>query len=173
MKTKFLFMMIAAAAMVFAGCSKDDDENEETTFYAATTQTWTFGNQTWSDAIQMPDCNKEAFEDSDTAPQGRSYTSGGKTYYYYNWVYVSANKDKMCPSPWRVPSSSDMEALLDGEVIDKVNAWGFGGYAYSGSVHLVETQAYYWNNATGYYWYGYGNEIDVSLSHGFQVRCVK
>jgi hypothetical protein len=29
--------------------------------YAASTQTWTFGEQIWSDAIHIPECNKTDF----------------------------------------------------------------------------------------------------------------
>jgi hypothetical protein len=174
-KILFISMIIAAAAITFAGCKKedDDDESAKTPLHAASTRTWAFAGLTWSDAIQMPDCNDETFENSETSPQGRSYTSGGKTYYYYNWAYVNANKAKMCPSPWRVPTSSDMDALLEGDANDHANAWGFGGYAYGSSVYLVEKHAYHWNSTGGYHWYGYGDMIDLTLSHGLQVRCVK
>lgn len=174
-KILFISMIIAAAAIAFAGCKKDEEEDEsaKTPPHAASTQTWTFGTQTWSDAIQMPDCNDGTFENSETVPQGRSYTSGGKTYYYYNWAYVNANKNTMCLSPWRVPTKSDIDVLMEGEVEDHANAWGFGGYAYGSSVYLVNRQAYIWYSSGGYYWYGYDNQIDATLSHGMQVRCVK
>jgi hypothetical protein len=165
---KNLFFMMIAAAIAFAGCNKNDDETPP---LAATTQTWTFGEQTWSDAIHCPECNKETFEDSYTEPQCRSYTENGKTWYYYNWAYVNTNKNTMCPDPWRVPIKEDFEMLISNtNAATLTAAWGYGG---SSSECDVSSQAYYWNNATGYYWYGYGNEIDVSTSHGFQVRCVK
>jgi hypothetical protein len=45
--------------------------------YAASAQTWTFGNQTWSDAIHMPGCNKESLIDL-YDPDCCSYTTDGK-----------------------------------------------------------------------------------------------
>jgi hypothetical protein len=177
MKTKFLFMMIAAATMVFSGCSKDDDESAKTPPYAATTQTWTFGDQTWSDAIQMPDCNKEAFEDSETVSQGRSYTSGGKAYYYYNWAYVNANKNKLCPSPWRVPTALDFGVLVSYNILSTVaDAWGTGGYAIGSSIKDVSSSAYFWSSEVGghYYYYYLGEYADdLTKAAGMQVRCVK
>jgi hypothetical protein len=62
--------------------------------HAASDQTWVFGNQTWSDIIQMPGCNKVTFEISDDSPQCRSRrTILGETRYYYNWKYVSLHKE--------------------------------------------------------------------------------
>jgi hypothetical protein len=188
MKTKILFLMVAAAIMV-VGCKDSDDEENEganTLPYAATTQTWTFGDQTWSDAIQCPECNKETFENSYTEPHCRSYTENGKTWYYYNWAYVKQNAATLCPSPWRVPSRSDFEILANNTWASAlIDAWGYGGDAYSSSIVNSGSYAYYWSS-TGYengfdYAYsllyrtnGYVNPQNTAYKYyGLQVRCVK
>jgi uncharacterized protein (TIGR02145 family) len=84
--------------------------------YAASTQTWTIvhqtGNQTWSDVINIPECNKQGTHSCDIyEPICRSYTANGITSYYYNWQYVTENYNKLCPMPWRVPSAADFVAL--------------------------------------------------------------
>jgi hypothetical protein len=79
--------------------------------YAASTKTWTVGSQIWSDVINIPECDHDAFTNSNTDPYCRSYTTNGKKYYYYNWPYVNANNKTLCPSPWRVPSGDDYIAL--------------------------------------------------------------
>jgi hypothetical protein len=45
--------------------------------HAASTATWVIGDQTWSDAIHIPACDKKDFKESETAPRCRSYTSAG------------------------------------------------------------------------------------------------
>jgi hypothetical protein len=47
---------------------------QDTPRYAASTKTWVFGYQIWSDAIQIPSCNKSSFKVSFTEPDCRSYT---------------------------------------------------------------------------------------------------
>jgi hypothetical protein len=186
MKNSLFLTMIAAMAIAFAGCNKDDNESAKTPPLAATTQTWTFGDQTWSDAIHCPECNKETFEESYTAPQCRSYTESGKTFYYYNWAYVDANKNKMCPSPWRVPTKEDFEILANNTTTSALtDAWGYGGFVYDdGSVYAVSRQFHYWSSTddSRYYTHAYFFCIDVSGSispsndykdSGKQVRCVK
>jgi hypothetical protein len=154
-------------------------------FYAASARTWTFGNQTWSDAIHMPECDKTKFRKNETVPQCRSYTSFGNTYYYYNWAYVNANKSKMCPSPWRVPTYKDFKTLENNTVSSTlINAWGYSGEVdEDGSVFFMDIGDYWSStrvsNRTShahYIFYGNGfiNTDNHALKYfGFQVRCVK
>jgi uncharacterized protein (TIGR02145 family) len=176
--------------LAFAGCKKDEDKSADIPPLAASTQTWTFGDQIWSDAIQCPECDKETLEDSYTEPQCRSYADleSGKTFYYYNWPHVNQNATNMCPSPWRVPTKDDFEALvaqLGGNTEAAAgklrHAWGYGGYAYSSSVDLVSSDAYIWTTtkggvydaySLGYYWVCPGVNYNTRR-YGFQVRCVK
>jgi hypothetical protein len=152
--------------------------------YAASTHTWTFDNQTWSDAIQIPECNKNDFEAHWTEPRCRSYTSGTNTWYYYNWPYVDANKSTMCPSPWRVPGQGDFAALTNNTTYDVlINAWGLGGYANGTSMSDVSTEATYWSTLS---YGGDDSRAHIMAYHssnlymtntyknfGLQVRCVQ
>jgi hypothetical protein len=151
--------------------------------HAASTHTWTFGEQTWSDAIHIPECNKADFTKSDTEPQCRSYTEEGKVWYYYNWAYVNQNAAALCPSPWRVPSKADFGKLIsksNGNTL--INDWVYGGYANGSSMNEMSTSAYYWSStetdsscAHSVLYYGsYVRPQDTTYkTNGFQVRCVK
>jgi uncharacterized protein (TIGR02145 family) len=169
--------------------------------YAASTQTWTVGNQMWSDAIHVPDCNKSSFTTSNTEPHCRSYTSGTNTWYYYNWAYVNSRAALLCPSPWRAPTAEDfctLDKSLSGASscpsrtmsAQQVNAtyvlaWGgsYGGYYNSsGTLRNQDTYAYYWSSRALDSSYAYGLEYVSSYvfpqgtyfkPYGFQVRCVK
>jgi uncharacterized protein (TIGR02145 family) len=179
---KHLFLMIAAATMVaFVGCDKN--ENVATPPLIASTQTWTFGDQTWSDAIQCPECNKETFEDSYTNPQYRSYTEDGKTWYYYNWAYVDANREEMCPSPWRVPTKEDFDVLVSNTTHSVlISTWGYGGGTSGWLNGAVGTGsfAHYWSStdsgigACSLHYDSYDLDVgNYDYYLGFQVRCVK
>jgi hypothetical protein len=180
MKKKFTLMI--AAAIAFTACSKDDDsDDKKMPPHAASTQTWTFGERIWSDAIHMPDCNKEDF-DGETPdapkPDGRSYTSGGKTYYYYSWLYVDAHKATMCPLPWRVPTSQDFDNFTSSPE-ELMAAWGLSGYADGSSIRNHGRISYYWldddDDFLHAFRFGYGEDtmVEIEYSYGFQVRCVK
>lgn len=179
-------MMIAAVALTFAGCKKDDvAEKIDIPPYAASTKTWTFGSSTltWSDAIHCHECDRESFTESYTDPQCRSYTSGTTTWYYYNWPYVDVNKEKLCPSPWRVPSWEDFLELMGNTSASRLIAeWGYGGYADGSSMSNVSTVAYYWSSTEdrtdhAYYLYYYSSLIPTESYYnehfGYQIRCVK
>ncbi|MDR3367435.1 MAG: hypothetical protein LBO71_10790, partial [Prevotellaceae bacterium] len=151
--------------------------------HAASTQTWTFGNQTWSDAIQIPSCNQTTFVGNFIGPQCRSYTSGINTWYYYNWKYVDDNKSTLCPSPWHVPNQGDIAALVANTDSDLLHTWGYGGHATGNSMFGESTQAYYWTLSTygpdasqayiGAYENGSMYQSNISKDLGLQVRCVK
>jgi hypothetical protein len=151
--------------------------------YAASTQTWTFGAQTWSDAIRIPECDKESFTSDYNNPQCRSYTEGANTWYYYNWPYVNANKGTLCPSPWRVPSREDFDALVSNTTYSALSsAWGYGGYTIS-SLNNVSVTAYHWSstesssNITYAHFLRYGSDnlyvTTLYKDAGMQVRCVR
>jgi hypothetical protein len=196
----FFWGSVLLIAIVFAGCKKttDDDttsdaddvydvvyEDVDTPLHAASKTTWTFGSSTltWSDVIQCPECNRPDFEDNYTEPQCCSHAEeGAETRYYYNWAYVNANAATLCPSPWRVPTSSDFSALTSNTSYSTlINIWGYGGYAFSTAMMSVGTSADYWS-ATTYdsdnaYHLKYDEDYLYVISglkrRGFQVRCVK
>jgi hypothetical protein len=160
--------------------------------HIATTQTWTLGNQTWSDRILCPECNKETFEDSYTDPQCHSYTESGKTFYYYNWSFVNTDQAAMCPAPWRVPTLQDFDALVGiTDVATLISDWNYGGHASGGGVDAMG--ASYWSlsesnandkNAHSLFFFSDMPFVDggmpfmeniflFSKNYGMQVRCVK
>ncbi|MDR3351395.1 MAG: fibrobacter succinogenes major paralogous domain-containing protein, partial [Prevotellaceae bacterium] len=153
-------------------------------FAAASTQTWTFGASTlvWSDAIHIPECNKDAFEISPTEPQCRSYTEGANTWYYYNWAHVNQHATILCPSPWRVPTKDDFDVLAgatDGATLG--SEWGLAGFAHGGSMLNVGSDGNYWSSTksgiNSAYYMGFStSNANTGTTHkyyGFQVRCVQ
>ncbi|MDR3180512.1 MAG: fibrobacter succinogenes major paralogous domain-containing protein, partial [Prevotellaceae bacterium] len=150
----------------------------------ASTRTWAFGGQTWSDAIHVPGCNKTSFTNSYTGPQCRSYTKNGKTRYYYNWAYVNINKNRLCPLPWRVPTKNDLDSLV-GNTSDEafIAAWGYGGFIESDVIYDEHSYAYYWSFtmvssyiSNAYYLLYPSRNMRVRAYDkrlGFQVRCLR
>jgi hypothetical protein len=104
---KKILLLSFAALLIAGGCHAQ----VKTPPHAASTRTWTYGNQVWSDAIRMPECDKSDFILSNTSPDCRKKALGGGTWYYYNWSYVKVKASKLCPSPWRVPSLDDLKIL--------------------------------------------------------------
>ncbi|MDR2801900.1 MAG: fibrobacter succinogenes major paralogous domain-containing protein [Prevotellaceae bacterium] len=152
--------------------------------HAASTKTWTFGEQTWSDAIQIPECNKKSFEESDTEPDCRSYTDAkGNTYYYYNWPYVNTKAARLCPAPWRVPSQADFYILSHAPTADMlVSAWGLSGNAYGNTMHNVGSFGIYWSSTeissdyayAQYYISSFGAPPNgTTKQYGLSLRCVR
>jgi hypothetical protein len=155
---------------------------QSTPYYAASTNTWVYGEQIWSDAIHVsPECDKTTFTSSTTDPQCRSYTTD--TWYYYNWVYVDENKETMCPAPWRVPTLTDFNTLISNANYSMLGAdWGYGG---DGRGYDVNGGFWYWSStiypddaAQRYYLYAPSSSRGLYTDHVttnyiFQVRCVK
>jgi hypothetical protein len=173
---KKLLLLSFAILLITGKC------HAQTPPHAASTQTWTFGDQVWSDAIRIPECNKASFSNSEYTPECRSYTSGSETWYYYNWAYVDANKHTLCPSPWRVPSENDYQILVLNTTLNTlINAWALSGYASGSSADNVGESAYYWSSTEdgttfAYDLYcdsGYLYVSNTGKDNGFRVRCVR
>jgi hypothetical protein len=181
-------LLLSFAALLLAGGCGEVEEGSETPPYAASKLTRTFGDLIWSDAIWIPECNKPDFEESDfyyPVQDCRSFTpsNSSKAWYYYNWYYVSANKDRMCPSPWRVPSREDLESLQSATSPRELSqVWGLSGRANGSAMEDVNELSYYWSstangsaNAYDLYYYN-GGTLGVGSSYryyGYQVRCVR
>ena len=100
--------------------------------YAASNNVWVFGSQTWSDVIQIPECDVEWTRSSDTEPICYRNTSH---YWYnnnycsydeivYNFPYVQGYKSYLCNSQWRVPTRSDLQTLVANFTVYQVyNSW--------------------------------------------------
>ena len=150
----------------------------------ASTQTWTYGTQTWSDRIvaDVTNCTKTQSLTTSNANATQYKVSGNR--YYYTWTCAYNNRYLFCPSPWRLPTRDDFTALI-GAVTNTtlVNDWGLGGNANGGSMYNT-SYGYYWSS-TEYstishaYLLNYSNNNTLSASNyhlkynGFQVRCVK
>jgi len=145
-----------------------------------TDQTWTVGNQIWSDLVTATDCNKTDFD-------GGVYDSISEDWYYnidcrsnpnqkgdlFSWRAVNELKKELCPAPWRVPDTADFRDLdialggtgnhhdIDTTMIQLnkyINIWGatFGGYCCrDGSLYGLDFIGKYWSqsdNSTNEYW---------------------
>jgi len=68
--------------------------------------------QEWSDYLAYPADKPSswgvAMVDEGTEGDGFYMKHPDKQYYMYNWYYVVQNQDKLCPSPWRVPTKQDI-----------------------------------------------------------------
>jgi uncharacterized protein (TIGR02145 family) len=169
---------------------------------AASTKTWVIvGNgitQTWSDNINVPACNISSFSNSSTVPQCRSATYNSVLNFYYNWSYVNANKNTMCPSPWRVPTANDLMILDlalggDGQNRQTDKSWinqkyniEWGNYHVGaiipnsvvglGRQHMWSADACEGNARYMYYGVAEGivnTHICITRTEGHGVRCVR
>jgi predicted small lipoprotein YifL len=150
--------------------------------FAASTLTWALREQTWSDAIRLPECNKDDFDGgAGDAPRAdcRSYTHGGKTFYYYSSPYVIAQAGRLCPAPWRVPTKEDFQQLQYGgfTASNLVDLWGYGGRAENSGIEAVDMQGMYYSADGTVLTFNSGaalNIYEVSwASYGAQVRCLR
>jgi hypothetical protein len=178
---KKLLLLSFAALLIAGNCYA------QTPPRAASTQTWTFGEQVWSDAIRMPRCDKSDFIESYTFPDCRSYTDGNSTWYYYNWAYVEVNKKWLCPAPWRVPTKDDFEVLIGNTTPNSlIEAWGLPGivyFDYKDEMRMlyVEERGRNWSMTDYSYWESYAIEWGeeglqvraLGKMRGLQVRCVR
>jgi hypothetical protein len=161
--------------------------------YAASNKAWLIDGyaKVWSDAIQMPECNKASFANSETTPQCRSFEINGKTFYYYNQQYVKANYSRMCPSPWSM-------RIWDGSVYGESGRhpaletaaalWGYGGYAQGSGIATASgmflTNDSWFSGSCNHEHYlaqqflvlrtdGYYTNYSCREWRGLEVRCVK
>ncbi|MDR1405670.1 MAG: fibrobacter succinogenes major paralogous domain-containing protein [Prevotellaceae bacterium] len=132
--------------------------------HAATARTWEIAGrnytQTWSDHIDMPACDKTAFDPgTEKRPKADCRHSPGD-HFLYTWRYVAGHASELCPSPWRVPAKSDfirLDKALGGSGVNLQYSeelagmyLAFWGGAYSGSRDTAEyndggREACYWS----------------------------
>jgi uncharacterized protein (TIGR02145 family) len=167
--------------------------------HAASKKKWFIqGNgitQIWSDAIEVPACNKLTFEGTSADCRNNPGYRG----YLYSWLYVSNNAAMLCPAPWKVPAREDFIALdqalrnADGSGSDAehaakyISVWGgiYGGFVGTTIDRVYEIGSYadYWSSTvqedgTNVYRLsvrktGYVNPQDIrDKRYGLQVRCV-
>jgi hypothetical protein len=142
----------------------------------------TAGSLTLSNALRtvVPGCTATNSLSSNSTPPAQ-YVDYTMSYgFYYNGTCVKNNKSLLCPSPWRLPTRTDTEALITWSgCCNLYNAFGTKGYWNINN--LVET------NAAGYIWVENGASDLGSLrwvmndtywyymsdASGIQIRCVK
>jgi hypothetical protein len=150
--------------------------------------TWSCGSQIWSGALRNPaGCSQQTSLSTSSPPPAQYYDRGSTYGYYYNWTCVSSSTATLCPSPWRVPTKSDFDALVTcaggnnsagGQTM--IGAWGTTGLV-SGS-DAVNISIGYIAGAptqTSSEWITLGYSIhgvqttQVAPFYGVQVRCVR
>jgi uncharacterized protein (TIGR02145 family) len=133
----------------------------------ATTQTWTIGSQTWSDAVQTVDCsNSSSFNGGDWVSSSFNIdcrSNPGQKGDLFSWRAVSEVAE-LCPEGWRVPTAEDFKNLDIAMGGTGENRWGEGyaqfvtdnyigrwGGAYGGScaadgtINSQRSSAAYWS----------------------------
>jgi hypothetical protein len=151
----------------------------------AGTATWTFCSQVWSGALRQAVAGCASMTTLSTAlpppAQYRVYdaTSG----YFYNWTCVNENAETMCPSPWRVPTKTDLETLNNCTAAKIIPAdWGLNGTADGSSIVNRGSNSNYWSNTTerlnvawrmGVTSYGPGGLSETYQYMGMEIHCVK
>jgi hypothetical protein len=155
---------------------------------AASTVTWVLGNLTWSDVLKRTpqgcSFNYEGLPHEDN-PQARyqlGYANGG---WFYNWLCLKANMEYLCMPPWRIPTYSDVYALLYyTDKTQRYTAFGLGGFAGASGQTNGDVYGYMWNSESiisGVYanmvrWsqQNYDEEFENHhMSDGAMVRCVR
>jgi uncharacterized protein (TIGR02145 family) len=159
------------------------------------------GSQQWSGPRSVPaDCTPTTYMVTTNPPATAYYSSTGLypgSGYLYNWKCVNEHAEKLCPSPWRVPTRDDF-CDLDKELFSTstctnrngtpsvyVTAWGgvYGGSVSGSSVGYPGSDANYWSSTVSSNTYAYrllfstGGTIQPqgtqTKNRGLQVRCVK
>jgi hypothetical protein len=157
---------------------------------AASTQTWTFGAQRWSDKLECTPSNcASTLSLSDEYPPppdlaAQYAVSAGR--YYYNWLCVDVARSDMCPSPWRVPTQTDLNTLRSNTTPSALaSIWGYGGVLTGSTIDNESSRGYYWSSTES-------TSISIAAMHmqvissdtylyigamnkgfGAQVRCVR
>ncbi|MDR2906593.1 MAG: hypothetical protein LBU91_01210 [Bacteroidales bacterium] len=133
------------------GCNTDTPGwgNELGTVSFATDETWTVGNQVWSDAVQTTNCSNRTTYNGRAEGDFNADCRSNPSYKgdLFSWCAVSRYEDILCPDEWRVPTVND---FID---LDKAFG-GSGGYSQMGPAHRDK----YLNNLGSVY----GGFCDIS-----------
>lgn len=91
-----------------------------------TAETWSLGNQIWSDAVMASNCQKETYQGGGgNADCSRNPNYGD----LFSWCAVVRFEKELCPSPWRVPTKEDfinLDKTLGGTGENRDGAWRSG-----------------------------------------------
>jgi uncharacterized protein (TIGR02145 family) len=164
----------------------------------AGTGLWVYGSQIWSGTLRNPaGCLSASSLSNSQPPTDAQYRDYSTSYgYYYNWTCVNTYDSTLCPSPWRVPTQSDVQTLVScltsGATLNLNNAWlnnawGLSGNAHNNYISNVGSIGFYWSstkvdNTRAYSLYhGFNSTLNSYflnvgpnfMSLGFPVRCVR
>ena len=156
-----------------------------------TSQTWTIGDQTWSDVVMATGCKKTTFDGGNDYLGFKADCRQNSGYGdLFSWEAVNMYKHQLCPEPWRVPTiqdfvdldiglggmGRDLVTIYDANTIPYINEnyirrWGgtLGGVSLSdfdgtSSVYGRGKEASYWSQSEGDEYMG-RNETDAFILH--------
>ena len=106
-------------------------ESLGTVFWGGSTdiegQTWTIGNQVWSDAVSASNCDKTDYAGGGTGNFNADCRNATNAFHghYFSWCAVIRFRDELCPAPWRVPIVQDfidLDITLGGTGVNRYGA---------------------------------------------------
>ncbi len=126
-----------------------------------TNQTWTIGDQEWSDVVIASGCEKEDYKGESEQGYLADCYQDSTHGIVFSWEAVNRYKTRLCPTPWRVPTKDEFIALdkalggagnnreEDDVVRDRyLKDWG-GSYGYCLLSAEVIQCAYFWSQSEG------------------------
>ena len=163
----------------------------------ATSETWTVGSQTWSDAVQTSYCGGITTSEYNVHVPCRSNPGYKGDLFMPYAVYKYQNI--ICPEGWRVPTAqdfTDLDIALGGSGSGQQNSaalrdkyldtWGgaYGGYCSEsyGELNNQGLEAHYWSQTEDIYGYGYYSLLfrsdgvvypNIAGISGYSLRCVR
>jgi hypothetical protein len=152
------------------------------------TNTWTFGSQTWSDRVVATPSNCTQTDDLTSSDYSVAQYKIYEGRYYYTWTCAYNNRESFCPSPWSLPSKADFEVLKNNTTAPMLTYYWGEGYNMSGD-HLAPGYAgNYWSSTPSHYAnyvpssayvlvydaYSDWSYISTAVTYdALQVRCLK
>jgi uncharacterized protein (TIGR02145 family) len=192
---------IAVTAIAITGCTTSSIPLGTVGF--SSTDTWVVGAQTWSAPITVTYCAKTTYDGGSTATNifHADCRSNAALIYgdLFSWCMASQYAERLCPSPWRVPTAADF-CTLDKTVFSRtdcnprsctcyttLDGPAFGGsragfLILDGVISAQNFMVDYWSttryNTTqaicfAYHTYYHNPPCPTELNGGFPIRCVK
>jgi hypothetical protein len=144
--------------------------------------TWTCGTQLWSDVLIEPAGCAKTTSLSTSTPPAQYITFAETPGFYYNWTCVDLHGDTLCPSPWRVPSRTDLDNIsVCGGLTWRISNWPAYGFVQVAALQNNGLEGTIWSStrySTTYAWRanwylsGVGSVSDNPIHLGHNVRCV-
>jgi hypothetical protein len=143
--------------------------------------TYALGTQKWSSPVTVTYCNKTTYSVPTSAPYSSDCRSNGSYGNLFSWCMVVQYAAVLCPSPWRVPTLTDMQYVSS----NFSSGWGGtnGGYCDNiGTLLHTGLDGRHWSSTEeepsySYYLY-YLENVQTEVFHqykfiGYTLRCVQ